>query len=81
MKKADILFIAALLLLAGILFLVFSNTDAGARAIVTVDGKQVGSYPLDKDGTYSLNGGSNTLVIEDGKAYLSDANCPDHLCV
>ena len=27
------------------------------------------------------NGGSNILVIEGGQAWLSEANCPDLLCV
>ena len=81
MKKADILFILAMLILAGILFLVFANGEKGAVAIVTVDGQEVAEYPLDKDGRYSLNGGSNILVIENGEAYLEEANCPDKLCV
>ena len=34
-----------------------------------------------QNGTYPLNGGTNTLVIENGAAWLSHANCPDELCV
>ena len=38
-------------------------------------------YPLDKDGEYVLNGGTNILVIEDGAAYIREADCPDKTCV
>ena len=30
---------------------------------------------------YELNGGTNILKIEDGKAFLIEASCPDHLCM
>ena len=49
--------------------------------MVKVDGKEVARYSLSEDGEYELNGGTNILRIEDGKAYLTDATCPDHLCV
>ena len=49
--------------------------------VVKIDGNDVATYPLDKDATYTLNGGTNILTIKDGFAYLTDANCPDHLCV
>ncbi|MER2183468.1 MAG: NusG domain II-containing protein, partial [Clostridia bacterium] len=34
-----------------------------------------------KDGVFSLNGGTNTLVIENGEAWVSEANCPDKICM
>jgi hypothetical protein len=46
-----------------------------------VDGDQVAKYSLSVDGEYELNGGTNVLRIKDGKAYLTSASCPDHLCV
>ena len=49
--------------------------------VVKIDGNDVATYPLNKNATYTLNGGTNILTIKDGFAYLSDANCPDHLCV
>ncbi|MBR2613326.1 MAG: NusG domain II-containing protein, partial [Clostridia bacterium] len=27
------------------------------------------------------NGGTNLLIIKDGKAYISEATCPDLVCV
>ena len=82
MKKRDIILIASVLLIAAALFLVLELTkEAGARVVVKVDGQENAEYSLEKDGTYPLNGGTNILVIENGKAYLTDANCPDKLCV
>lgn len=49
--------------------------------VVKIDGNDVATYPLNEDATYTLNGGTNILTIKDGFAYLTDANCPDHLCV
>jgi hypothetical protein len=53
----------------------------GAYVSVTVDGGESHLYPLEVDGEYSLNGGTNVLVIKDGKAYMSHADCPDKVCV
>jgi hypothetical protein len=52
-----------------------------SRSLVRVDGQETGRFSLSEDGTYELNGGTNILRIENGVAYLTDANCPDQLCV
>ena len=57
------------------------DTGTGAQAVVTVDGQEVGRYPLRKSGTFPLNGGSNILVVENGEAWVSDADCPDKVCM
>ena len=65
-----------------ILFAVITLTkEDGAYVVVKVDGIEVARYNLDQDGEYELNGGTNILRIEDGEAFLIEANCPDHLCV
>jgi hypothetical protein len=82
MTKNDIILIGAVLLVAIITAIVVSLLGgAGAYVVVRVDGEEVGKYSLSEDGEYSLNGGTNILVIENGAAYLIEANCPDHLCV
>ena len=82
MKKRDIILICSVLLIAIALYLVVELTkEEGARVVVKVDGVETAEYSLSKNGKYELNGGTNILIIEDGKAYLSDANCPDKLCV
>ena len=82
MKKRDIILIASILIVAIAFFLIVELTkEEGAGVTVKVDGVKVAEYSLSKNGTYPLNGGTNILVIEDGRAYLTDANCPDKLCV
>ena len=79
---ADLAVILGLLLLAGILYLLLNvNRPEGGVAVVRVNGVVTERHPLNADGTFPLNGGSNILVIQDGQAWLSEADCPDKLCV
>ncbi|MBR2926537.1 MAG: NusG domain II-containing protein [Clostridia bacterium] len=83
MKKYrwDILVIALLLLVSVSLVLILNLTKTDGRfVVVEIDGKVSSEYPLSQNGTFPLNGGTNTLVIEDGKAYLINSSCPDHTC-
>ena len=78
----DAVVLLSLLLLAAGLYLLFQNgSETGTQVVVRVAGEEVGRYSLLTNATYSLNGGTNTLVIENGTAYLSWADCPDRLCV
>ena len=83
--RADVILIAALLILAGGLFLAQRLTRrSGAAAVVYVDGERTAAYPLSEDATVTLrapNGGFNVLVISDGCARVSEASCPDGICV
>ena len=79
--RLDVIVISVLLAVSLLLLLVLTLTKKeGAFAVVEVNGETVGEYSLTKNSTYSLNGGSNVLVIENGKAYLSFSSCPDHTC-
>lgn len=81
------LILVGILLLAAFLLFFFTRrnqvreTGTGASAVVTVDGEEIGRYYLNRDGTFSLNGGSNVLVVENGEAWVSEANCPDKVCM
>jgi len=78
----DVILVTALLVIALFAyFAVGAFRTSGAYALVTVNGEEEGIYPLSRDGEYSLNGGTNILVIEDGVAYIREADCPDGLCV
>lgn len=79
---ADIILICILLVLALSVFLIVELTRReGAYVVVSVDGGEVCRYSLSEDGEFLLNGGTNTLVISGGEAYISEADCPDGLCV
>ncbi len=81
----DLTIVAALLvaaLLAWHILRIVQEAKTGSDAMVTVRtpaGDAV--YPLNKDGVFSLNGGTNTLVIENGEAWVSEAQCPDKICM
>ena len=75
---ADLLLALALVALSLSVFLIMRATgEDGNRVAVLVDGEVVCEYSLSRDGEYSLNGGSNLLVIEGGEAYIASADCPD----
>ena len=79
--RVDIIVVASLLILSlSVLLFVNLTKEDGAYVEVTVDGNPTGKYSLAIDGTYSLNGGTNTLVVQNGTAYMSYSNCPDHIC-
>lgn len=81
-RRADLIVIASLLLLALALHLILGALrTVGGEVVVRVDGVETERHALTEDGTYPLNGGSNILVIGEGQAWLSEANCPDLLCV
>jgi hypothetical protein len=70
------------LVLSLVLILVIKGSqEVGGQVVVAVNGFEIGKYSLAVDGQYSLNDGSNILVIENGRAKMVDANCPDKLCV
>ena len=84
--RADILLIAALLLISGGLFLYRAlHRSAGAMAVLYVDGERTAAYPLSEERELcipSRDGSSyNILVIRDGRADVTEAGCPDKTCV
>ena len=84
--RNDVIFIAVLLLLVsglGLCFYLFRGE--GDRVVVTVDGKEYGTYSLSEDITVEIRTGEqkeelNLLVIKDGMAYVETATCPDGIC-
>lgn len=80
--RTDLIVIVSLLLLALVLYLALNaGRREGGTAVVRIDGVVTEKYSLAQNGTFPLNGGSNILVIEDGQAWISDADCPDLICV
>lgn len=83
-RRADILLIGGLIIALGIAALVLNLTkSSGDTVIVRVSGEQVYSFCLDEDVDMVIegkDGGTNRLIISDGKAWLQNATCPDKLC-
>ena len=85
MKKNDIILIFVVLsisLILGVCLYAFRQPPSIVRIYVNNQLQQ--ELPLDTDSEYLINGqngASNLLIIEDGKAYVKDATCPDKICV
>lgn len=78
----DVCLIFIFLLVSLLLYFVVSyGGKLGRKVVVSVEGVQIGEYSLAMDGEYTLNDGSNFLVVEDGSARVISANCPNKLCV
>lgn len=76
------IFIASLLAISLFSFFLMNQLKKkGNQVLVRIDGIEVATYPLSEDGEYILNDGTNLLVIEKQKAYMKEANCPDHICM
>lgn len=84
-KTADLVLVGGLLVVATVLFLVlFFGSSRSAAAEVSVDGKVIMTLPLDTDTVVTIdgvNGGKNTLVIGYRRAWVTEASCPDKVCV
>lgn len=83
--RNDFILAAVIIAIAGgiWLFSSFSKTD-GSYAAVIVNGVETARYPLDTDAEIRIeneSGGYNILVIKDGVADITEASCPDKICV
>ena len=64
------------------MYLALRPGGQGGWAVVTVDGREVGRYPLSEDVTVTIGEADyNVLQIADGQAAVTEANCGDHTCV
>lgn len=85
-KRNEILLVAGLLIIILLLFLGnrMKYRDNAKWAEIKVDGQLLGTYPLNQkldmviDG---VKGGTNHLIIKDGGASITEASCPDKVCV
>lgn len=84
MKKQDFIVIGIILLAAvGIFAFLYFGNNGGAYVNVEIDGKTAESFSLDEDRVYTVKteNGTNTLEIKDGYASVTEADCPDKICV
>ncbi len=79
--KGTLVLLFIIVAAALLLYSVFRPGETGDRVTVSVSGVRVAEFSLNEDGTYSLNGGSNILEIKNGRARMTEADCPDRICV
>lgn len=84
--RNDIILAAVILIIAvaGLLFIKFTKVQ-GNTVVVKINGVEAVSYSLADDVRYEIRTGDNNeninvLVIKDGKAYITEADCPDGIC-
>lgn len=66
--------------------ILISNTGGGNTACIYSDGKLIKAIDLRNDGeqTFTVNsedGGYNIITVKDGGISVTDADCPDRICV
>ena len=85
MNKKDVILFLCILLSSLIAFalLWLVLTPSGSVAIVNVDGEEYARLPLDEDTELlvSTEYGENVVVVKDGDVFISEAGCPDKVCV
>ena len=97
MKKINVyLLLSALLLLTALYFIWNASfSQEGSMVEISIDNEILGQYPLNQDLELALcadkrvceadetNAGdvTNFLSVKDGRADMTQADCPDRLCV
>lgn len=82
----DILLIAVLVIIP-VIMLIYGNsnirTEPDALVIITIDGSLYKALPLfeDIELTVPSENGINIVVIRAGSVWVSDADCPNQVCV
>ena len=85
--KRDIILVLSMVIIAAAAFLIinFAVKKDGSYAVIKVDGKVIKTLDLNSgETTIEVNGyqgGVNKVVINDGKVSMTEADCPDELCV
>lgn len=85
-KKQDLILLAAVLAVSCLLFFFWRLvlSAPAARADVSVDGQTVLQLDLSEDRVLTVdgwNGGTNTITVKDGAVSVTEASCPDHVCI
>lgn len=85
-KRNTLIFMILLLLIICVGFLIqkIYFGKSGAVAVIEQDGETISELPLNKDTELVLDdgdGGSNTITVKNGTVAVTDANCPDLVCV
>lgn len=82
MKKKDWILITAILVIAGIFFVIhmIQTKTEDARVEIHVDGELYGTYEIAGNQKINIQD-TNILEIKDGEVKMKEADCPDQICV
>ncbi len=84
--KADILIIGCVLLVALLFFIVpcLNRAEVPEEVVIIQDGIEINRQLLSEDRTITVTceeRGYNLILISDGQVRVTDADCPDKLCI
>lgn len=80
--RNDIILIAVLVFLITLSIIFLMPKNKGNYAVVKLAGNETARYPLSENTqTDIISNGINCLIIEDGEAYISSADCKTLVCV
>ncbi len=84
-KKKDIILVLIILILSLFALAMIALTkEEGGTVVIKVNGEITQSLPLSEDIIVIIGEKTedyNILEIKDGYVYMTEANCPDKLCV
>ena len=84
MKRREIILFSVLAAAAVCIILVVQwkkhTSPPASRIRIEISGSLFGEYDLSKDQSIDING-HNLLQISNGSAFMTEADCPDHLCI
>ncbi len=85
MKKKDLILIFVVILVIGLTFGInyFVNTKSGENIEIYVDNKLYKTYSIDDEEEIKIENkkGYNIVKIHDHGVEITDASCPDRVCI
>lgn len=82
MKKKELTFIIGIVVFAVVLWggMYLARHGHYGTIRITVNGEEYGTYSLAKDQVIKIND-TNVCEIKNGEVKMTEADCPDHLCM
>ncbi|MGN0377648.1 MAG: NusG domain II-containing protein [Suilimivivens sp.] len=85
--RGDIIVVSLVLIMAFLAFLIpcfMHAAQTASEVVILQDGEETGRYSLLENRTITVSfhdEGYNLILISEGKVSVTDADCPDKLCV
>lgn len=79
----SVIILAGILLVSAVWLVINGTKDDGERVVIALGGEIIQEMSLNVDASFlvgSKEGDYNLVVVEDGKAYVSEANCANQIC-
>lgn len=85
-KRNEFYLLCGILALAVVFFAGYRYVNRGEAsvAVVSADGQTIRELPLSRDADIIVEGkggGTNRVIIKDGAVSITEASCPDLICI